>query len=179
MRKSTLTALIIGAALMLLLAACGGQKPEETPPTAVPQATEAMSKKVDTGHNEPADTGHDESAESADHGGDAHGVAADDEAMANPVEATEASIARGAEVYAASCVACHGDTGLGDGPAAKSLDPPPANLHEDHVQILTDGAMFAIIHNGVEGTGMPAFEGAIDEEDIWNLVNYIRTFKEE
>ena len=171
MRKSTLVALLVGAALMLVLAACGSQKSQEAEPTAPPAATQEMM------NNEG--TGHDEAAEDADHGGDSHGVAAEDDEMTNPIAATEESIARGSEVYAANCVACHGDTGLGDGVAAKSLNPPPANLHDDHVQILTDGAMFAIIHNGVEGTGMPAFEGAIEEDDIWNVVNYIRTFKEE
>jgi len=171
MRKSTLVALLVGAALMLVLAACGGQKTEEPKQAESPAATQEMMGN--------AESGHDEGQEDADHGGDDHGVAGSDEAMPNPIAATEDSIARGSEVYAASCVACHGDTGLGDGPAAKALDPPPANLHEDHVQVLTDGAMFSIIHNGVEGTGMPAFEGAIEEDDIWNVVNYIRTFKEE
>ncbi len=169
MRKSTLVALLVGAALMLILAACGGQTTEE-PKQSAPAATQEMMKN--------AESGHDESQEEADHGGDDHGVAGSDEAMPNPIEATEASVARGAEAYAKNCAVCHGDTGLGDGVAGKSLDPPPANLHEDHVQILTDGAMFAIIHNGVEGTGMPAFEGVVEEDDIWRLVNFIRTFQE-
>ena len=164
MRKFTLAVLIL-AALMLILAACGGQQPQEV----TPAATEAMQDSGQGGHNEkPAETGP-----------DSHGVDTGDEKLANPIPADEASIARGKEVFAASCVACHGDTGRGDGPAAGAFDPPPANLHEDHVQILTDGAMFSIIHNGVEGSGMPAFEGTIGEEDIWNVVNYIRIFKEE
>src|SRR5690606_25374304 len=37
-------------------------------------------------------------------------------------------LARGAELYAANCASCHGDRGLGDGPAGRGLDPAPANL---------------------------------------------------
>ena len=165
MRKSTLVALLVGAALMLVLAACSGQKTEEPKQAEPPAATQEMMGN--------AEGRHDGGQEEAD-----HGVAASDEGISNPIEATEASVARGADVYASNCVACHGDTGLGDGVAAKSLNPPPANLQEDHVQILTDGAMFSIIHNGVEGTGMPAFEGIIEEDDIWHVINFIRTFQE-
>ncbi len=170
-RKSILAALLTSAILILVLAACSTQETAEpqveatTPPTVTQAAPQEGQKE------------HDEEAEGPEHVDDSHGVSADQVAQENPIEATDASIARGAELYANSCAVCHGDTGLGDGIAGKSLDPPPANLHEDHVQILTDGAMFAVIHNGVEGTGMPAFEGVIEEDDIWNLVNFIRTFK--
>lgn len=169
MRKTTLIALIVGAMLMLVLAACGGQKAEEATPTKAA---------VPTGVSKDAESEHQEEAIGAESDGDAHGVSAGEEETKNPIPATEASINRGMEVYNASCAVCHGDTGLGDGVAGASLKPPPANLHEDHVQILSDGAMAAIIHQGVEGTGMPAFQGVLDEDDIWHVVNFIRTFKE-
>src|SRR5216110_525712 len=41
------------------------------------------------------------------------------------------SLARGAEVYQANCMGCHGSVGRGDGPQAAGLAPPPANL-ADH-----------------------------------------------
>ena len=37
-------------------------------------------------------------------------------------------LANGRYEYRSSCAACHGDTGKGDGPVAKSLNRPPADL---------------------------------------------------
>jgi mono/diheme cytochrome c family protein len=37
-------------------------------------------------------------------------------------------VAGGAELFVENCAACHGATGAGDGPAAASLDPRPADL---------------------------------------------------
>ena len=128
------------------------------------------------------DAGHDESGMGADeggsdHGAGAHGIPEEAAAVPNPIAADAASIAAGAATFAATCAVCHGDTGLGDGIAGAVLDPPPANLHADHVQIVPDGGIFYTIQNG-KGTGMPAWGETLSEEEIWNLVNFIRTFKE-
>jgi len=109
-------------------------------------------------------------------GSEAHGIPEDAAAVSNPIAASAESVALGAEVFATNCVACHGETGMGDGPSAAGLDPKPANLAEHHVQDLSDGALFYIIHNGVQGTAMPAWKDVLGEEDIWHLVNFIRTF---
>jgi hypothetical protein len=37
-------------------------------------------------------------------------------AISNPIPASAESVARGAELYAMTCVTCHGTEGLGDGP---------------------------------------------------------------
>ncbi|HEY53254.1 MAG TPA: c-type cytochrome [Caldilineae bacterium] len=165
MRKTTLITLIVGAVLVLVLAACGGQQAEKTTQAEPPAATQEVNKDAESGHNEEAE-------------GDDHGMEADDNDQENPIAATDESIAKGSQIYAASCAACHGDTGLGDGVAGASLVPPPANLHEDHVQVLSDGGMFSIIRNGVEDTAMPAFDETLDEDDIWHVVNFVRTYRE-
>ncbi len=51
----------------------------------------------------------------------------------------------------------------------------PSDLHEGHVQGLSDGALFYIISHGKPDTPMPAWEDVLEEEDRWNVVNFMRT----
>lgn len=46
--------------------------------------------------------------------------------LTNPIPANEESLERGAALYTANCASCHGDGGMGDGPAGSALDPVPA-----------------------------------------------------
>lgn len=92
----------------------------------------------------------------------------------NPIPADETSLARGKALYQAHCLSCHGPDGRGDGPAAASLPAPPADLTV-HAPAHTDGELFRFIANGLRGTPMPAFKGTLSREDIWHLVNYIKS----
>ena len=92
----------------------------------------------------------------------------------NPVEADEASIARGDELYAIHCRMCHGQTAEGNGPIAPFLANRPANLTSPVVQAKSDGSLFLTITNGVEGK-MPPLNENLLVSDRWDLVNFIRT----
>jgi|CXWL01.1.fsa_nt_gi copper transport protein len=94
----------------------------------------------------------------------------------NPVAATEASIAAGRMLFQQNCIVCHGTEGRGDGPQAASLNPRPADIRQ-HLPLHIDAQFFAFITNGVGGTAMPAWREAFSDEEIWNLVNYLRTFE--
>jgi mono/diheme cytochrome c family protein len=96
--------------------------------------------------------------------------------LPNPVPATPASLVRGQQIYTANCASCHGLSGRGDGPAGFLLHPPPADLRVHMAAGHTDAQLFEWITQGVSGTGMPAFGQKLSREDIWNVVNYIRTF---
>jgi mono/diheme cytochrome c family protein len=94
----------------------------------------------------------------------------------NAVPATTASVARGAELYAEHCNLCHGPQGKGDGPIGVTLNPPPADLTLHTVPgVHTDGRLFLWIRDGFPNSPMPAFGETISEEDMWHLVNFIRT----
>ncbi|MCX6081363.1 MAG: copper resistance protein CopC [Chloroflexi bacterium] len=94
----------------------------------------------------------------------------------NPIPASSQSIQAGAKVFANYCVACHGETGMGDGPLAKNLNPKPADLMAQGAPgVHTDEELFGWISNGFPGSAMPGFKTSLSETDRWNLVNFIRT----
>lgn len=97
----------------------------------------------------------------------------------NPMEADDASIARGAELYVINCKMCHGDTGEGTGPVAAFLvNFKPANLTSDVVQSKSDGSIFLTITNGLEGR-MPPLNENFTVSERWDVVNFVRTLKKE
>jgi len=91
----------------------------------------------------------------------------------NPVPAEEASIAMGKQYYTQECLACHGQTGRGDGPASKDLEKPTGDLTSPEMWSQTDGAIFFKITVGRRP--MPSFREKFNTEQRWHLVNYIRT----
>ena len=95
----------------------------------------------------------------------------------NPFPLTQESVAMGRATYDTSCATCHGDQGRGDGPAGVALNPPPADL-AIHVPLHTDSELYGFIANGIEGTPMVAQLGNLTSDEIWHLVNYIRTISE-
>jgi mono/diheme cytochrome c family protein len=97
--------------------------------------------------------------------------------LANPVPATDRSIASGKTLYEQNCLPCHGPQGKGDGPAGLALHPPPADLTVHTAPgVHPDGQLFEWITNGYPGSVMPAYGELLTEEQRWDLVNYIRTF---
>ncbi|HEX6270756.1 MAG TPA: c-type cytochrome [Anaerolineales bacterium] len=92
----------------------------------------------------------------------------------NPVPADEASIIRGAQLYAIHCQMCHGQTAEGSGPIAAFLANRPADLTSPVVQSKSDGSIFLTITNGIEGKMPPLNENLIVLQR-WDVVNFLRT----
>ena len=79
----------------------------------------------------------------------------------------------GAQRYAALCSSCHGPQGRGDGPAAKSLDPRPANFHDaSRMDQRSVYGLYSTISLGVPGTAMSSFRQLSDDER-WALAFYV------
>jgi high-affinity iron transporter len=88
-------------------------------------------------------------------------------------------LAHGAELYRRECASCHGDAGLGDGPAARGLDPAPANLADfDGLLDVTPLAFYQRITIGVAGTAMPAYESTLSPADRWAVAAYASTLRQ-
>lgn len=93
----------------------------------------------------------------------------------NPTMADDASIQRGAELFAINCQMCHGIAGQGNGPVAPFLITfKPANLTSDLVQSKSDGSIFLTISNGLEGR-MPPLNENLTVPERWDVVNFVRT----
>lgn len=100
----------------------------------------------------------------------------DETVIRNPFPPNAESLDSGVQVYTENCVICHGQTGIGDGPGARLLDPPPADLVV-HSSLHTDRALFKFIDEGIEGTGMGAMGDDLTDEEIWHVINYIQTLE--
>ena len=94
----------------------------------------------------------------------------------NPVASSPTSITAGAAAYKKYCAFCHGPAAKGDGPLAPK-DSKPVDLTDakwDHGA--TDGAIFTVIQNGGgPDSTMIAFKGKMPDQDMWHIVNYIRS----
>ncbi len=101
---------------------------------------------------------------------------ADAKKLKNPVKSSPESIAAGQAAYAKYCRFCHGPDAKGHGPLApKGTNPPDlTDATWDHGS--TDGEIFVSIRDGVGPKfDMKAQKEKIPEQDIWNLVNYLRS----
>lgn len=93
----------------------------------------------------------------------------------NPVAADEESLERGANAYQTNCATCHGDGGMGDGPAGKVLSPPASPIAHTSQMMGDDYLFWRISEGGVPfGTAMPAWKATLDEQTRWDLINYVR-----
>ena len=98
--------------------------------------------------------------------------------VTSPTEFADSSIMHGARLFAANCTACHGADARGDGPAAKSLPVPPADLTAAHFWGHTEGDLFWYISHGIDAPSgapaMPAFGGTLPSGDIWALIDFLK-----
>jgi high-affinity iron transporter len=88
----------------------------------------------------------------------------------------ELSIAAGREIYQASCASCHGQTGMGDGVAAKGMDPPPPAIGDAAAMAdATPALLYRVISVGVPGTQMVAWGSTLTAQQRWEVVAYLQS----
>jgi len=93
----------------------------------------------------------------------------------NPIVVTDKVIKSGKKLFVQMCAICHGNSGKGDGMAGMSLTPRPSNFTKEMTQSQTDGAIYWKMTQG--RSPMASYKDILTEEQRWQLVSYIRTFK--
>lgn len=104
-----------------------------------------------------------------------HHITVGGRAVHNPLPSTAENIDGGKQAFISYCAVCHGNDGQNTGvPFATLVSPPVPSLISTHVQTYSDGQLKWIIENGIYPSGMPASKGQFSDEDMWQLVLYIR-----
>ena len=96
-----------------------------------------------------------------------------DAAKVNPVKPTPESLAKGKKLYGIDCAMCHGKDGDGKGDMASDMKNVTDFTKPGALKNRTDGELYFVLRHG-KGEMPPEGDRAKDE-DIWNLVNYIRS----
>ena len=111
------------------------------------------------------------------------GAANKETAGATGTDPTRAGDAQaGKVIFHRECAVCHGDRGLGDGPAASLMHPRPRNFQQglfklrstESGELPTDNDLIATVTNGIHGTGMPSFRD-LGRSDLTSVVAFVKT----
>lgn len=96
----------------------------------------------------------------------------------NPLASQARTIEAGKQTFRVYCASCHGETGMGDGPASGSLNPKPQPIAQTESQLSDDYLYWRIAEGGLMEpfmSAMPAWKSALSEEQIWQVVIYLRS----
>ena len=104
-----------------------------------------------------------------------------------PVLAKPGDAEKGEAIYAKRCQQCHGEEGDGLGPGAERLNPPPRDFTLGLYKIKSSGFdadlpndedLFRMVQDGMPGTAMPGWSDLLSDEDMRDVIAYIKTFAE-
>jgi mono/diheme cytochrome c family protein len=93
----------------------------------------------------------------------------------NSIPYSEDAVKEGGEHFQHHCQICHGLDGQSTGvPFADRMSPPVPDLATKDIQDYKDGQLKWIIQNGIAPSGMPAWKGILEDDEMWKIVHYIR-----
>jgi mono/diheme cytochrome c family protein len=106
------------------------------------------------------------------------GGSAEGKKLKNPVASSPESIKAGQAAYQKNCRFCHGNDAKGNGPMAPE-GTHPSNLTDDKWDRgSTDGELFLVIRDGAGPKfDMKGFKSKMTEQEMWNVVNYLRSIQ--
>ncbi len=101
-----------------------------------------------------------------------HVAMAKDANTPSPIAPDEANLLGGAKVYRAQCEVCHGQPDQKTASAiARGMFPRPPQLMPPRKGVTDDpvGETHWKVKNGIRLTGMPGFDGALSDAEIWQV----------
>jgi mono/diheme cytochrome c family protein len=98
-------------------------------------------------------------------------------AIAGEGSSVVSDVSKGKSVYQENCATCHGRSGKGDG--YTKLVPPVADLTSSAIQGKLDAELIKTIHAGRPNSAMGSWRLALSEEEIQDVVAYLRTLKKD
>jgi putative copper resistance protein D len=88
--------------------------------------------------------------------------------ISNPLTPNDQNLEDGMKLYTMNCALCHGGLDKAPSSLATSFFPPPPNLISDPPDD-PEWHIFYTIRTGVRYTGMPAWDKALTEQDMWKI----------
>ena len=82
--------------------------------------------------------------------------------------------AKGRPLYEKHCLLCHGPQGRGDGPQGQLMSPPATNFRSPESKRKPDDVLLKAIREGHPDTAMTNWDLELSEEDMTNILAYIR-----
>jgi mono/diheme cytochrome c family protein len=102
--------------------------------------------------------------------------------LTNPDAGNADAAIAGKAIYDSKCATCHGTGGKGDGVGGAALNPKPADLTKTTED--PDGLLYWRLVEGstaepfkTQGSAMPAWKNVLSEDEMWQVVTYIRSLK--
>jgi mono/diheme cytochrome c family protein len=92
--------------------------------------------------------------------------------IANPVPVTDDNLIAGMKLYSMNCAVCHGALDYSPSLLEHSMYPPPPQIIQDPLDD-PEWHLYYAIRTGVRYTGMPAWNKALADEDIWKITAFL------
>jgi len=87
-------------------------------------------------------------------------------------------LAQGRLLFDRTCASCHGLTGLGDGPEAHKLKPPPLKIGDAAaMRTVSPATMYRVLSVGMAGTPMIGYAASLTPDERWSIVAYLTSLR--
>ncbi|MBO0912634.1 MAG: cytochrome c [Acidobacteria bacterium] len=92
--------------------------------------------------------------------------------VSNPIPATDENLIDGLKIYSMNCAVCHGTLDYKPSLLEHSMYPPPPQVILDPLDD-PEWHIYYAIRTGVRYTGMPAWDHALADPDLWKVTAFL------